>query len=133
MATAIAGADKSLMAYSPVSIARRHVLGSLYSRCNPIESIPVYLKDEDGEKLGHVDQGLGHYADAFSFHLAEDICKRLSSGQFAYSFSYEYAEGSKAGDSGRRIQLSCICLTPLSPPVKAAVPKSTKPEAVVEK
>jgi hypothetical protein len=29
--------------------------------------------------------------------------------------------------------LSCICLTPLSPPVKAAVPKSTKPEAVVEK
>jgi hypothetical protein len=117
------------MAYSPVSISRRHVLGNLYSRCNPIESIPVYLKDESGEVLGHCDQGLGHYADAFSFHLAEDICKRLSSGQFAYSFSYDYADDSSPGDSGRKIKLNCICLTPLSPPVKPGVPKVAKAEA----
>ena len=121
------------MAYSPVSIARRHVLGNLYSRCNPIESIPVYLKDEGGEELGRVDQGLGHYADAFSFHLAEDICKRLSSGQFAYSFSYDYADDSSPGDSGRRIKLNCICLTPLSPPVKVPVAKTAKTEVVAEK
>ena len=121
------------MSYSPVSIARRHVLGSLYGRCNPIESIPVYLIDENGEKLGHVDQGLGHYADAFSFHLAEDICKRLSSGQFAFSFSYEHADDSKPGDNARRITLTSICLTPLTPPVKPGVPKAAKVESVVEK
>ena len=113
------------MAYSPVSISRRHVLDNLYSRCNAIESIPVYLRDEKGEVLGHVDQGLGHYADAFSFHLAEDICKRLSSGQFAFSFSYDYADDSSPGDDRRR-------LTPLSPPVKPGAPKVVKEEVVKE-
>jgi len=122
------------MSYSPVSISRRHVLGTLYARCDAIESIPVYLRDEQGEKLGHVDQGLGHYADAFSFHLAEDICKRLSSGQFAYSFSYDYADDI-AKDSGRRIKLNHICLTPLSPPLKSGISKIVKaaPDLVVEK
>lgn len=115
------------MAYSPVSISRRHVLGNLYSRCDAIESIPVYLRDDQGEMLGHVDQGLGHYADAFSFHLAEDICKRLSSGQFAYSFSYDYADENDSTDSGRRLRLNYICLTPLSPPLKTSA-KAVKTE-----
>ena len=105
------------------------MLGSLYSRCDAIESIPVFLRNEQGEQLGHVDQGLGHYADAFSFHLAEDICKRLSSGQFAYSFNYDYADDSAAGDTGRRIKLNHICLTPLSPPLKTVVSKAAKAAA----
>ena len=30
----------------------------------------------------------GKYADAFTFHLSEDVCKRLAGGQFTYSFDY---------------------------------------------
>lgn len=110
------------MAYSPLSISRRHVLGELHSRCEAIENIPVYLVDEKGELLGHVDQSLGHYADAFSFHLAEDICKRLSSGQFSFSFSYDYVGEAVRGTS-RKIKLNFICLTPLTPPVKPGIPR----------
>ena len=126
------------MAYSPLSISRRHVLGDLHSRCEAIvETIPVFLIDSNGEELGHVDQSLGHYADAFSFHLAEDICKRLSSGQFSFSFSYEYSDQPAVPGSSRKIRLNYICLTPLTPPVKPGAAKAIKsveiaPEEVPE-
>ncbi|MGI8813287.1 MAG: hypothetical protein ACR2IH_12285 [Pyrinomonadaceae bacterium] len=122
------------MAYSPLSISRRHVLGDLHNRCEPIENIPVYLVDNGGEVLGHVDQSLGHYADAFSFHLPEDICKRLSSGQFGFSFDYEYCGDASLKGSNRKIKLNYICLTPLTPPVKPAIPRAAKlVEAIQEK
>jgi hypothetical protein len=94
---------------APVSLARRHVLGDLYSRCEGIETIPVYLDTVEGEVLGHVDQSLGHDADAFSFHLPDDVCKKLSSGFFTYAFDYEYAE-KKGPKHLRRLQLNSICL-----------------------
>ncbi|HQU91874.1 MAG TPA: hypothetical protein PLK77_06235 [Pyrinomonadaceae bacterium] len=96
------------MTSGPISLSRRHVLGDLYSRCDVIASIPVYLNSVDGEMLGHVDQGLGHYADAFSFHLADDICKKLSAGFFTYAFDYEYSE--VLPGSPKRVKLNSICL-----------------------
>ncbi|MGQ0540259.1 MAG: hypothetical protein ACT4O9_00240 [Blastocatellia bacterium] len=99
------------MTCSPLAIARRHVLGDLYSRCDRIESIPVYLNSTGGEVLGHVDEGLGHYADAFLFHLSEELCKKLSSGHFTYSFEYEYLGSKEEGGGRRRIVLSSILLS----------------------
>ena len=45
----------------PPTCARRSI-----SRCDLIRVFRV-LDSVEGEMLGHVDQGLGHYADAFSF------------------------------------------------------------------
>ena len=76
-----------------LSLSRRHVLGSLYDRCDAIQgSIPVYLSGDEPDLLGYADQSLGHYADAFSFHLNADLCKKLSMGQFSYSIGYEHSE-----------------------------------------
>ena len=97
--------------YSPLSVSRRHVLGDLYGRCDPIrENVPVYLAGTEQELLGHVDEALGHYADAFSFHLADDICKRLSSGQYTYSFDYEVTEPKTKG-SNSRLSIRAVTLT----------------------
>ena len=61
------------MSYSPLTLARRHVLGNLYARCErSTKEVPVYLNDTDGERLGFVDESLGRYADAFTFHLPEE-------------------------------------------------------------
>jgi hypothetical protein len=98
------------MTVGPISLSRRHVLGDLYSRCDVITNIPVYLNSVDGEVLGHVDQGLGHYADAFSFHLAEEICKKLSAGFFTYAFDYQYSDEASTPGQRRRDNLNSICL-----------------------
>ena len=99
------------MTTGPISLSRRHVLGDLYSRCDVITStVPVYLNSVDGEMLGHVDQGLGHYADAFSFHLAEDICKKLSAGFFTYAFDYKYSEEPAVVGQRKKVELIAICL-----------------------
>lgn len=100
------------MTYSPLSLSRRHVLGDLYSRCEPVVNVPVYLNGADGEMLGYADQALGHYADAFSFHLTEEYCKKLSAGHFTYSFDYEFAEPDEKGGKNRRIRLNSIVLVP---------------------
>lgn len=81
------------MAFAPLSLSRRHVLGDLYRRCDPIKGeIPVYLAGEDAELLGHADECLGHYADAVTFHVSDEVCKKLAVGQFVYSFEYEYSD-----------------------------------------
>jgi hypothetical protein len=98
------------MVISPISLSRRHVLGDLYNRCEAISSIPVYLGSVEGEVLGHVDQGLGHYADAFSFHLADDVCKKLSAGFFSYAFDYQYSENEAEPGRLRKVVLNSICL-----------------------
>lgn len=95
-----------------MSISRRHVLGDYYSRCDAIVSVPVYLNDAEGEMLGYVDQGLGHYADAFSFHLSDDICKKLSTGYFTYSFEFNYSDVKAAAGRHRRVTLNSISLIP---------------------
>ena len=96
------------MSYSPLAIKRSRVLGDIYNRCEKIESLPVYMNDASGELLGHVDESLGQYADAFVFHLSEDICKKLSSGHFSYGFDYDILE-SEAGKNGH-IKLNYIFL-----------------------
>jgi tRNA(Ile)-lysidine synthase TilS/MesJ len=98
------------MIHNPVSFARRHVLGDLYSRCDTLTGeLPVYLGGDVPELLGHVDEGLGSYRDAFSFHLADDVCKRLSAGHYTYSFSYSHTEADAKGSRGR-ITLNSITL-----------------------
>jgi hypothetical protein len=98
------------MSFGPIAISRRHVLGDLYARCDAIESVPVYMDNVEGELLGHVDEGLGHYADAFRFHLSEDICKKLSAGHFTYSFNYEHTEDGEKDRGRRRIKLNAVLL-----------------------
>ncbi|MBX7054458.1 MAG: hypothetical protein K1X36_05840 [Pyrinomonadaceae bacterium] len=98
------------MAYGPLALSRRHVLGEYYSRCEAIESVPVYLNDPAGEVIGHVDESMGKYADAFLFHLSEDMCKKLSAGHYTYSFEFENIDpGSSA--AGRRFRLLAVMLT----------------------
>ncbi|MDM7922461.1 MAG: hypothetical protein QUS14_09180 [Pyrinomonadaceae bacterium] len=119
------------MTCSPLAVSRRHVLGDLYAQCDRIESIPVYMNDNGGEVLGTVDESLGHYADAFLFRLSEEICKKLSSGHFIYSFNYDYA-ATDAPSGRRRIRLSSISLTgrpayakPVPKPAREAAKAST--------
>jgi hypothetical protein len=70
------------------------------------------LDDAAGEMLGFVDESLGKYADAITFHLADDFCKKLATGHFTYSFEYDYADGNDTATapSRRRIKLSSITL-----------------------
>jgi len=89
-------------------MSRRHVLGDYYSRCEALVNVPVYMDNADGEMLGYADQGLGHYADAFSFHLPEDICKKLSSGYFTFSFDFSYADA--VPGRSRKVKLNSISL-----------------------
>ena len=103
------------MSYSPLSVKRRHVLGDLYEKCDSIESVPVYQDSESGELLGYADEGLGHFADAFSFHLAEDVCKKLSTGHYIYSFGYEYSDPEGTPGRNRRLKLTHIFLTGRKP------------------
>lgn len=100
------------MKYSPLSISRRHVLGELYSRCDHLESVPVYLTDDQSEPIGHVDEGLGIYADAFCFHLSDDDCKKLSTGNFTFSFNYDTAKTGNPDKRFRRVTLKSIILSP---------------------
>lgn len=80
------------MSFSPLSISRRHVLGDLYAKCEVFtEDVPVYLLAEENELLGHADQSLGKYADAITFHLADDVCKRISAGHYTYQFDLDHS------------------------------------------
>jgi hypothetical protein len=114
------------MSYSPIAIKRRQVLGDLYSVCDPVEMVPVHIENADGEKVGHVDESLGHYADAFLFHLPEDVAKKLSTGHYIYSFDYDYADPDSTGRN-RRIKLNYIFLTGRKAP--DAVSRSSKKAA----
>ena len=98
------------MSSGPISLSRRHVLGDYYSRCEAIVSVPVYLDSTKGEMLGYADQGLGHYADAFSFHLPDHISKKLAAGQFTYAFEFNYSERKAAPGRHRRVKLNSISL-----------------------
>ena len=99
------------MAINILSLSRRHVLGDLYERCDAITAaIPVYLAGgEEPTLLGHADESLGHYADAFSFHLDTDSCKKLSAGQYTYVIGYDHTDP-KAKGARRRLRLTSITL-----------------------
>ena len=92
-------------------MTRRHVLGELYGRCDALtERIPVYLAGLEPELLGHVDEALGHYADAFSFHLGDDVCKKLAAGHFTYTFDFTFTDAAQTGTRSR-VKLNSITLT----------------------
>jgi len=96
------------MSYSPLAIKRSYVLGDIYKNCDTVESVPVYLNNESGELLGHADESMGRYADAFLFHLPEDVCKKLSTGHYNYSFGYDVLYNQT--DKKRHIKLNHILL-----------------------
>lgn len=103
------------MKYSPLAIRRRNILGDIYDKCDVVESIPVYLEDQTEEPIGFVDESLGRYADAFVFHLPEEICKKLSTS------SFEVFIDSNSPDKEDRITLNHIILVSKKLPV--AVPR----------
>ena len=127
------------MTYSPLAIKRRQVLGDLYAVCDNVEMVPVHLDNAEGEKIGYVDESLGHYADAYLFHLPEDVCKKLSTGHYIYSFDYDYTDPESTGRN-RRITLNYIFLTGRKvpdavsrhPKKSAAAPEALGSEAVEE-
>ena len=99
------------MVENPVTMARRHVLGELSYRCEPVQNVPVYLDVINGEMLGYVDESSGKYADAITFHLAADICKKLAMGHYTYSFDFNYADGVETTPASKRpLRLSSITL-----------------------
>ncbi len=113
------------MSYSPLAIKRSNVLGKIYNQCDAIESIPVYMNDQSGELLGFVNEEMGRYADVFTFHLAEDICKQLSANQFEFAFDFDYSEKATQTTNKKRIKLNHILLIQSKhlPFVKKSVPK----------
>ena len=100
------------MIHSPLAIKRRRILGDIYERCDPIESIPVYFKDKTEEPVGSMDESVEHFEDTFLFHLPEIFCKKLSAGHFEYIFEYKYTKKSKSSEKKRRILLTGIFLLP---------------------
>jgi len=96
-----------------LSLSRRHVLGDLYQRCDASrEHIPVYLAGDDAAPVlvGYADESLGYYADAFSFHLGSDECKKLATGNFTFSIGYEFSRAGETNSRGR-VKVSSITLT----------------------
>jgi len=90
------------------------MLGDMYTRCDRLnDHIEVYLNDMAGERLGVVDESLGKYADAFTFHLSEENCRMLAGGKYDYTFNYKFAAPAEAmpSRSKRRIELISMFLT----------------------
>jgi hypothetical protein len=99
------------MAYAPIAIKRSRILGDLNDRCEALtDNVPVYLNDETGEPLGHIDESLGRYADAFVFHVPEDICKKLSTDSYQCGLNYDVIRSSGPGPKIKRYRLNSIVL-----------------------
>jgi hypothetical protein len=96
------------MTVGPIALKRSHVLGELYSRCDRSESTPVYLEEKTEEAIGHADESMGVFADAFLFHLPEDICKKLSTSYYQFAFNYDFS--GETTREGKRIKLNYILL-----------------------
>lgn len=103
---------RKLMPYIPLTLARRHVLGDLYARCERCEKVPVYLDSPNGERLGFAEESLGTYADAFTFYIADEYCKKLGAGHFTYALEYDLVAAGVpvASTSKQKVRLSSIIL-----------------------
>ena len=99
-----------------LNLKRRHVLGNLYARCGNIGSIPVYLDAVSDEPIGTADESLGRYVDAFSFHLPETTCKKLSSNGYVVAFEYDVS-----AENPKEIIIKHFILVP--PATAIAAPK----------
>lgn len=98
------------MKYSPCAIKRRQILGSLYEKCAPVTDLPIYLQENTGDPIGKADETLGRYADAFLFHLPEDICKKLTVSHYNYDIDYTVLEQDAETNEIKLIQLNHITL-----------------------
>ena len=85
-------------------------------KCDPVDSIPVFMNSQTDDPVGFADESLGHYADAFLFHLPEPICKQLSTGHFEYVLYFDYSGESEAESKNQRITLNSIILVPRTIP-----------------
>lgn len=101
------------MPYAPLTLSRRHVLGDLYSQCDPVASVPVFWHDVQGTPVGFVNESSGEYSDAFVFDIGEEFCKKLAGGQLLCQFNYEYADAaaSRSTREKRRVRLTSFVLT----------------------
>lgn len=100
------------MSYSPLAMKRRNILGDLYSQCDTVTSIPVYLDDKSADPIGFVDESLGRYMDAFLFHLPEDVCKKLSSSSYDIVIDYDFSDQNNLTGDNKRLKLNHILLIP---------------------
>jgi len=103
------------MTYNPLTIKRSNVLGDIYKQCDAIESIPVYMNEQSGELLGFVKEDMGRYADVFTFHLSETVCKQLSSNNFDFAFDFDYSDKTTQTSNKKRIKLNHILLMTKKP------------------
>ena len=112
------------MANAPLTLSRRHVLGDLYAKCDHVTSVPVFWNDIHGTAVGFVDESAGIYADAFTFHIGEEFCKKLAAGQLLCRFNYEYADDGARKDPKlpRRLRLTSFVLESRQNEKKAATP-----------
>ena len=101
------------MTHTPLTLSRRHVLGDLYAQCERLTSVPVFWDSVVGSPLGFVEEGTSHYADAFTFHIEEQLCRKLASGQIICLFNYEFAGAANGGGTRgkRRIRLTSFVLS----------------------
>jgi hypothetical protein len=109
------------MQFSPLAIKRRYILGNLAGQCETVNKIPVYLNDKSEPPIGFADESLGRYADAFLFHLPEEICKRLATNGYELDIDYEVHRREDKTSENARIKLNHIILT--SRAVMSRIPK----------
>jgi|SRR5687768_1956930 len=100
------------MIYSPLTLSRRHILGTFSGRCDPIRSVPVYLNDPLGEMIGFARENGESYADSVTFHIPEENCKSLASGRMGCSFDYDFSgvRTTERSNTSRRIKVTCFLL-----------------------
>jgi hypothetical protein len=109
------------MQYSPLAIKRRYILGNLADKCDTINKIPVYLNDKSEAPIGFADESMGRYADAFLFHLPEDVCKRLSTNGYELEIDYDVSVENEKNGKNERITLNYIILT--SKTINSVIPR----------
>jgi hypothetical protein len=57
---------------------------------------------------------MGRYADAYSFHLPTDVCKKLSAGHYKFSLTFAHDEPAN-GIRRRRVRLTQVYLKSSEP------------------
>ena len=97
------------MTLNTISFKRHNILGKLYQQCESISSIPVYLNDTSEEPIGTVEESLDRYADAFLFHLPQNVCKKLSTNSYDIGIDYDFA-GRDSNSDHHRLKLNHIIL-----------------------
>ena len=110
------------MQFAPLAIKRRYILGNLADKCETVSKIPVYLNEVSEEPIGFADESMGRYADAFLFHLPEEVCKRLATNGYDLDFDYEVRrKDDGSAEKGESIKLNHIILTSKAP--KSVIPR----------